>query len=123
MQRALDGTGLNAIDYRALPRSSKNHERNKAKHNIGARNQLGKWPGAPTQQLQTLQSGASLENQTPIEWESGNRGRTCRPELNAVARKEINGAHSLPILTKRPKTTWPEQEQLAWKELIQSHRK
>jgi hypothetical protein len=65
MQLALDGTGLNAIDYRALPRSSKNHERNKAKHNIGARNQLGKWPGAPTQHLQTLQTGASLEKSDP----------------------------------------------------------
>ena len=31
MQLALDRAGINAIDYRALPRSSKNLERNKAK--------------------------------------------------------------------------------------------
>jgi hypothetical protein len=41
MQLGLGGAGINAIGRRAWPRSSKKHERNKAKHNIENSNQLG----------------------------------------------------------------------------------
>jgi hypothetical protein len=41
MQLALGRAGIKAIEYRALPMSSKKHERNKAKHNIENSNQLG----------------------------------------------------------------------------------